>query len=258
MAFVDDTFTALHKDEIDTFHEHLNRQNPHIQFTKEIEENGKIPFLDCLVSRDENKLRTAIYRKPTHTDRLLDQSSYNPTSHKATTIQILTRRAQLVCDSTDSLADETNYLNNVFSKNNYNADFVRRNTYKPAEHNATNANPTPVTTATTPYIKGTSETIARIAVRARFGPFHLNWPEPVLLGRPERGNGKRPRSSSCKFNFKPKQETETDKSINIYLCIRGLSCKHTQLCYWRLHTHSCRYTFHHTHLKHLQKNEKLY
>ena len=162
LRYVFDTFTAVHKDEIDTFHEHLNRQNPHIQFTEEIEENGKIPFLDCLVSRDENKLRTAIYRKPTHTDRLLDQSSYNPTSHKATTIQTLTRRAQLVCDSTDSLTDETNYLNNVFSKNSYNADFVRRNTYKPAEHNATNANPTPVTTATIPYIKGTSETIARI------------------------------------------------------------------------------------------------
>ena len=31
-----------------------------------------------------------------------------------------------------------------------------------AEHNETNANPTPVTTATIPYIKGTSETIARI------------------------------------------------------------------------------------------------
>ena len=39
------------------------RQNPHIQFIKEIEENGKIPFLDSLVSRDENKLRTTIYRK---------------------------------------------------------------------------------------------------------------------------------------------------------------------------------------------------
>ena len=140
----DDTFTAVHKDEIDTFHERLNRQNPHIQFTKEIEENGKIPFLDCLVSRDENKLRTTVYRKPTHTDRLLDQSSYNPTSHKATTIQTLTRRAQLVCDSTDSLTDETNYLNKVFSKNNYNADFIRRNTHKPAEHNGTNAKDTDV------------------------------------------------------------------------------------------------------------------
>ena len=86
LRYVDDTFTAVHKDEIDDFHDHLNEQNADIQFTKEIEENGKLPFLDCLVSRDNNELRTTVYRKPTHTDRLLDESSYNPTSHKATTI----------------------------------------------------------------------------------------------------------------------------------------------------------------------------
>ena len=40
-------FTAVHKDGNDDFHEHLNRHNADIQFTKEIEENGKIPFLDC-------------------------------------------------------------------------------------------------------------------------------------------------------------------------------------------------------------------
>ena len=162
LRYVDDTFTAVHKDEIDDFHEHLNGQNADIQFTKEIEENGKIPFLDCLVTRDKNELRTTIYRKPTHTDRLLDQSSYNPTSHKATTIRTLTRRAQLVCDSPDSLTDENKYLDNVFNKNNYNRDFIRHNTYRNSEPNATNTNATPVTTATIPYIKGTSETIARI------------------------------------------------------------------------------------------------
>ena len=107
----------------ESFHEHLNRQNADIQFTKEIEENGKIPFLDCLVTCNNNKLKTTIYRKPTHTNQLLDQSSYNLTSHKATTIRTLTGRAQLVCDSPDSLQDETDYLNNVFSKNNYNTDF---------------------------------------------------------------------------------------------------------------------------------------
>ena len=32
LRYVDDTFTALHKDEIDDFHEHLNRQNAHIEF----------------------------------------------------------------------------------------------------------------------------------------------------------------------------------------------------------------------------------
>ncbi|CAH3044775.1 unnamed protein product, partial [Porites lobata] len=73
----------------------------------------------------------------------------------------LTRRAQLVCDSPDSLQDETDYLNNVFSKNNYNTDFVRRNTHSNTDSNS-QTNSGPVTTATIPYIRGTSETIARI------------------------------------------------------------------------------------------------
>ena len=162
LRYVDDTFTAIHKDEIDAFHDHLNEQNADIQFTKEIEENRKLPFLDCLASRDNNELRTTVYRKPTHTDRLLDESSYNPTSHKATTIRTLTRRAQLVCDTPDSLRDEHKYLERVFMKNNYNADFIRRKIYRPTDADATNQNLTHVTTVTIPYIKGTSETISRI------------------------------------------------------------------------------------------------
>ena len=131
-----------------------------------------------LVTGDNNKLQTTIYRKPTHTDWLLDQSSYNPTSHKATTIRTLTRRAQLVCNSPDSLQDESDYLNNVFSKNNYNTDFVRRNTHSNTDSNTvTNFNSGPVTTATIPYIRGTSETIARI-LQPSFVlscSFTLNW-----------------------------------------------------------------------------------
>ena len=97
------------------------------------------------------------------TDRLLDQSSYNPTPHWATTVRTLTKRAQLVCDSRDSLQDETDYLNNVFSKNNYNTDFVTQNTHSNTDSNTqTNVNCSPVTTATIPYFRGTFETIARI------------------------------------------------------------------------------------------------
>ena len=109
LRYVDDTFTAVYKDEIDAFHD--------------------LPFLDCLVSRDNNELRATVYRKPTHTDRLLDESSYNSTSHKATTIKTLTRRVQLVCDTPDSLRDENKYFERVFHLNNYNADFIRRNIY---------------------------------------------------------------------------------------------------------------------------------
>ena len=38
LCYVDDTFTAVHKDELDDFHDHLNEQNADIQFTKEIED----------------------------------------------------------------------------------------------------------------------------------------------------------------------------------------------------------------------------
>ena len=72
----------------------------------------------------------------------------------------MTRRAKLVCDPPDSLQDETDYLNNVFSKNNYITDFVRRNTHSNTDSN-TQTNSGPVTT-TIPYIRGTSETIARV------------------------------------------------------------------------------------------------
>ena len=64
LRYVDDTSTAVHKEEIDDCHEYLNRQNADIQLTKEIVENGNIPFQDCLVTRDknDNKLRTTVYR----------------------------------------------------------------------------------------------------------------------------------------------------------------------------------------------------
>ena len=117
LRYVDDTITAVHENNIDEVHEHLNEQNTNIQFTKEIAENGKIPFLDCLVTRGNNTLRTTVYRKPTHTDRLIDQTSYNPTSHKAITVRTLTRRAQIVCDSDDSMTGEMKHLNTVFTKN---------------------------------------------------------------------------------------------------------------------------------------------
>ena len=70
LLYVDDTFTAVGHDEINAFHHHLNGQNTDIQFTREVEENGKQPFLGYLESRDDNSLRTTVYRKPTFIDRL--------------------------------------------------------------------------------------------------------------------------------------------------------------------------------------------
>ena len=157
--YVDDTITILQTDEIDVFHGHLNRQNSDIQFTRELEDNGKIPFLDCLVSRDDTRLRTTVYRKPTHIDRLLGQSPYNPTSHRATTVRTLTRRAQIICDSTDSLRDANEHLRQIFHKNDCSDEFIDTNKYKHDKQNDVGANTetkNELTTVSLPYIRGTS------------------------------------------------------------------------------------------------------
>ena len=163
-CYVDDTITILQTDDIDVFHGHLNRQNSDIQFTRELEDSGKIPFLDYLVSRDDTRLRTTVYRKPTHTDRLLDQPSYNPTSHRATTVRTLTRCAQIICHSSDSLRDENEHLRQIFH-NDYSDEFIDTNKYKHDKQNDVCTNTetkNELTTVSLPYIRGTSETIARI------------------------------------------------------------------------------------------------
>ena len=127
-------------------------------------------LLSCLVPQENHTCSTLAYKIVlceiriirkwfSRSSILLDQTSYNPTSHKATTVRTLTRRAQIVCDSDDSLTDEIKHLNTVFIKNNYNTDFIERNTYNRPNDSSNNSY---TTTATIPYVRGTSETIARI------------------------------------------------------------------------------------------------
>ena len=61
------------------------------------------------------------WRQLTTDDSLQETDSRNPTSHKATGLSIIRTltRVQLVCNTTDNLSDENNYLYRVFLKNNY-------------------------------------------------------------------------------------------------------------------------------------------
>ena len=59
----------------------------------ETECNGKISFLDTLVSRKNGVVTVDVYRKPTHTDRYLDFNSNHDNLHKASTALTLLHRA---------------------------------------------------------------------------------------------------------------------------------------------------------------------
>lgn len=53
-------------EDLDAFLQSLNNLVPSINFTIELENYNKSPFLDCLVHREGNGLKFSIYRKPTN------------------------------------------------------------------------------------------------------------------------------------------------------------------------------------------------
>ena len=67
----------------------LNYQHPNIHFTTDIEENGKLPFLDVLVSKKaDGTLGHQVYKKPTYTDKYLHAESDHHPAQKQSTINL--------------------------------------------------------------------------------------------------------------------------------------------------------------------------
>ena len=68
--YVDDTMAKIHENTIDSFSEHLNSIDQHIQFTSEQEKDGRIPFLDTCVSiNQDGSTKISVYRKPIHCEK---------------------------------------------------------------------------------------------------------------------------------------------------------------------------------------------
>jgi len=82
-----------------------------ILFTYEVEQVGKLPFMDLRLVRNNNgALKLRIYRKSTHTDQYLNSESYHPVEHKISVVRFLLQRSQtLMGDNQDKI--EENMLN---------------------------------------------------------------------------------------------------------------------------------------------------
>ncbi|ERL93789.1 hypothetical protein D910_11075 [Dendroctonus ponderosae] len=98
----------------------------------EVEKNGRLPFLDVLVTRKTNeKLAHTVYRKPTHTDPYLHSGSNHHPSRKRGVIKTLTERVRRICEPAE-LERELKHLErticwNGYSKNEFNRAIRPRN-----------------------------------------------------------------------------------------------------------------------------------
>ena len=163
---VDDTFTINNHETNDTLTE-LNQIHPQIKFTAEEEENGQIPFLDCLVSRtDNNRVKTKVYKKPTHTGQYTNFYSNQPLHEKLSTVKSLARRAKLVCTGSTDLKEELEYIEKTMQLNEFPKVIVKKAIHETLSKSKVskkkNEDDEYAIKMYMPYEKGISENIARI------------------------------------------------------------------------------------------------
>ena len=96
LRFVDDTFVITKAEHSKLLLQHINNQDPHIQFTvEEPSQQGRLPFLDTLVTiQPNNTFTTSVYRKPTHTDQYLNWNSNHFITAKQSVCNTLAYRAK--------------------------------------------------------------------------------------------------------------------------------------------------------------------
>ena len=112
--YVDGTISYIKEESIEHVLSKLNGYHDNIAFTFEIENDGKLPFLDVLVIRKDYEVEATVYRKSTNNDIYLHWKSFSPTTWKRGTLQTLVSRAFRVCSNDKHLENEIKHLKKVF------------------------------------------------------------------------------------------------------------------------------------------------
>ncbi|XP_055542748.1 uncharacterized protein LOC129728337 [Wyeomyia smithii] len=118
--YVDDLLLAIPESQIGHVLETFNSYNEHIQFTYEMENNKRLPFLDMTLIRQENqKIQTEWYMKPIASGRFLDYNSFPQELHqKINMAKNFIRRVDKLSTHLQD-ADKARIIHQQLSLNNY-------------------------------------------------------------------------------------------------------------------------------------------
>ena len=202
LRFVDDTFVITRAEYGQALIQHINSQDPYIQFTVEPTQQGSLPFLDTLVTIEPNNtFSTTVYRKPTHTDQYLHRDSNHHITARQSVFNTLAHRAKVVSSSQDRLDKELQHIKTAlqacqfpnWALNQWYHRFLSNNQTNNNKHtnnsNSTNQDNNPTKrniTLVFPFILGISEKFKRLC-KAKVIQVHHKGTNTLrtLLGSPK-------------------------------------------------------------------------
>ena len=155
LRYVDDTFVEIVEYYAEEFFAHINSIDTNIQFTKESDTEGRLPFLDiCTHVKDDGSVKTTVYRKPTHTDQYLNFQSNHHLSHKRSVVRTLLHRADLVVSEEVDRRAEKHHVRATLADNGYEKWALRIPRAKRPAQQQTGEKGSRKTMALVPYVQG--------------------------------------------------------------------------------------------------------
>ncbi|XP_062716395.1 uncharacterized protein LOC134291940 [Aedes albopictus] len=132
--YVDDFFLVLPRDKVDYTLQVFNSYNEHLQFTVEVENENKLPFLDVVVIRgDDQMLSTEWYAKPIASGRLVNYFSYHPLPQKMNVITNFINRVITLSPKADAQTLKK-IVHTILRNNNYPTNLINRIFHRTLSH----------------------------------------------------------------------------------------------------------------------------
>lgn len=126
VRYVDDIFCIIKKGEAESILQHLNNQHKNIVFTCEREKEGKLPFLDLLVERRNNKMVFNIYRKSSDAPLTIPKDSHCPHQYKYSAYESMLHRLYNMPITKESFECERKYIFHTAKLNGYEEEEIER------------------------------------------------------------------------------------------------------------------------------------
>ena len=108
------------------FVEYMNTKHPNIKLTFENEHNNFVSFLNVKICRENNKLTTSVYRKPTFNGVFTNFKFFIPTVYNCGLVYTLLDRSFNITFSYEKFHNETNALKQILKLNRYPTQFIDR------------------------------------------------------------------------------------------------------------------------------------
>ncbi|XP_062711982.1 uncharacterized protein LOC134289701 [Aedes albopictus] len=139
--YVDDLMLAIPKGEIETVRNEFNQYHEKIQFTVEVEQDGKLPYLDLLVRKPDQSIKTEWYAKPIASGRFLNYLSAHSMTLKMNVAKNLIKRVTTFSTNVDEAAAKK-IVHKQLRQNDYPKPLINRLINRHRENPPTTAPPT--------------------------------------------------------------------------------------------------------------------